>query len=311
MNYKILTYRTKDEESRAGILVNNRVYHVASLPGLARYPNVIDILNDWAIAEKLLQDAADSIGTSAIAGLPLDELDLLAPVPNPSAIYCCGANYTDHINEMRPMLKDLPTDIAERELVGDEPWFLVSTVRGSLVGPGATVQKPRRSQRLDWEIELAVVIGTTARGVPVERALEHVAGYTICNDLSARDLSIRSEVHDAIPFRVDWTEHKCFDGSLPCGPWITPASQISDPQQLGLKLWVNDQLMQDSNTSQMVFSVQQQIAKLSANRTLYPGDIILTGTPAGVGAGRGTFLESGDTVRMAIEGIGELQHSIA
>jgi 2-keto-4-pentenoate hydratase/2-oxohepta-3-ene-1,7-dioic acid hydratase in catechol pathway len=196
-------------------------------------------------------------------------------------------------------------------LVGDEPWFLVSTVRGSIVGPGARVQKPHGSQRLDWEIELAVVIGATARGVPVERALEYVAGYTICNDLSARDLSIRPEVHDAIPFRVDWTQHKCFDGSLPCGPWITPASQISDPQQLDLKLWVNDELMQDASTDQMIFSVRQQIAKLSVNRTLYPGDIILTGTPAGVGAGRGVFLNPGDKVRMAIEGIGELQHSIA
>lgn len=311
MNYQILTYRSATGDAVAGILVKGRVYNVASLPGLSRYSSVPDILNDWEKTEKLLQDAAKSVDASAVVGLPLADLELLAPIPNPGAIYCCGANYTDHINEMRPMLNDLPTDIEERALVGDEPWFLVSTVRGSVVGPGATVQKPHGSQRLDWEIELAVVIGTTARGVPVERALEHVAGYTICNDLSARDLSIRPEVHDAIPFRVDWTSHKCFDGSLPCGPWITPASQISNPQQLDLKLWVNDELMQDSSTNRMVFSVQQQIAKLSANRTLYPGDIILTGTPAGVGAGRGVFLESGDTVRMAIEDIGELQHYIA
>jgi 2-keto-4-pentenoate hydratase/2-oxohepta-3-ene-1,7-dioic acid hydratase in catechol pathway len=173
------------------------------------------------------------------------------------------------------------------------------------------VPKPHGSQRLDWEIEMVVVIGTTARCVPVENALEHVAGYTIANDLSARDLSTRPEIHEAIPFRTDWTAHKCFDGSLPCGPWITPASQISDPQQLDLKLWVNDQLMQDSNTGQMVYSVAQQIAKLSINKTLYPGDMILTGTPAGVGAGRGVFLKSGDKVRMAIGGIGELRHSIA
>jgi len=311
MNYQILTYRSATGEAVAGILVEGRVYNVASLPSLADYSTVPDILSDWKKTEKLLQDAAKSVGTSAVVGLPLADLELLAPIPNPGAVYCCGSNYTDHINEMRPMLKGLPTDITERELVGDEPWFLVSTVRGSIVGPGARVQKPHGSQQLDWEIELAVVIGVKARGVPVERALEHVAGYTICNDLSARDLSIRQEVHDAMPFRVDWTQHKCFDGSLPCGPWITPASQISDPQQLDLKLWVNDELMQDSNTDQMVFSVRQQIAKLSVNRTLYPGDIILTGTPAGVGGGRGVFLESGDTVRMAIEGIGELQHSIA
>jgi 2-keto-4-pentenoate hydratase/2-oxohepta-3-ene-1,7-dioic acid hydratase in catechol pathway len=311
MDYQILTYRSADGQAAAGILVDGSVYNVASLPGLAHCPTVMDILTDWGNAQRLLQDAADSVDASAAVGLPLADLELLAPIPNPGAVYLCGANYTDHINEMRPLLKDLPPDLAERELVGDEPWHLISTVRGSIVGPGAMVQKPRGSQRLDWEIELAVVIGITARGVPAERALEHVAGYTICNDLSARDLSIRPEVHGAMPFRVDWTEHKCFDGSLPCGPWITPASQISNPQQLGLKLWVNDQLMQDSSTDQMVFSVQEQIAKLSINRTLYPGDIILTGTPAGVGAGRGVFLETGDTVRMGIEGIGELQHSIA
>lgn len=310
MDYQILTYRSAAGEAVAGILVKSSVYHVASQPGLAHCPTVMDILNDWGNTKKLLENAAKDIEALAAVGLPLADVELLAPIPNPGAVYCCGANYTDHINEMRPMLKDLPPDIARRELVGDEPWHLISTARGSIVGPGASVQKPHGSQRLDWEIELAVVIGITARGVPAERALEHVAGYTICNDLSARDLSIRSEVHEAIPFRVDWTEHKCFEGSLPCGPWITPADQISDPHHLDLKLWVNDKLMQDSSTAEMVFSVPQQIAKLSINRTLYPGDMILTGTPAGVGAGRGVFLESGDTVRLGIEGIGEMQHSI-
>jgi 2-keto-4-pentenoate hydratase/2-oxohepta-3-ene-1,7-dioic acid hydratase in catechol pathway len=311
MDYQILTYRTATGEAAAGVLVKSSVYHVASQPGLAHCPTVIDILNDWGNTEKLLQDAAKSIDASAAVGLPLADIELLAPIPNPGAVYCCGANYTDHIDEMRPLLKNLPPNITRRELVGDEPWHLVSTVRGSIVGPGTSVPKPRGSQRLDWEIEMAVVIGTTAQRVPVERALEHVAGYTIANDLSARDLGTRPEVHEAIPFRSDWTEHKCFNGSLPCGPWITPASQVPDPQQLDLKLWVNDELMQDSNTGQMVYSVAQQIAKLSINKTLYPGDMILTGTPAGVGAGRGVFLKAGDKVRMAIGGIGELQHSIA
>jgi 2-keto-4-pentenoate hydratase/2-oxohepta-3-ene-1,7-dioic acid hydratase in catechol pathway len=311
MDYHVLTYRTATGEAAAGLLVKGRVFHVASLPGLAHCATVLDLLNDWRNTERLLQYFANALDASAAAGLPLADLELLAPIPNPSAIYCCGANYTDHIEEMRPLLKNLPAELTRRELVGDEPWHLVSTVRGSLVGPRTRVAKPHGSQRLDWEIELAVVIGVTARGVSVERALEHVAGYTIANDLSARDLGIRPEVHVAIPFRTDWTEHKCFDGSLPCGPWLTPASQIADPQQLDLKLWVNDELMQDSNTSRMVYSVAQQIAKLSINKTLYPGDIILTGTPAGVGAGRGVFLNCGDQVRMAIGGIGELQHSIA
>lgn len=311
MDYQILTYRTASGEAAAGILVKSSVYNVASQPGLAHCRTVMDILNDWWNTEKLLQEAANSIGVAAAVGLPLADVELLAPIPNPGAIYCCGANYTDHINEMRPMLKNLPPDLTERQLVGDEPWHFVRTVRGSIVGPGTSVPKPHGSQRLDWEIEMAVVIGTTARSVPVENALEHVAGYTIANDLSARDLSTRPEVHEAIPFRTDWTAHKCFDGSLPCGPWITPASQIADPQHLDLKLWVNDKLMQDSNTGQMVYTVAQQIAKLSVNKTLYPGDLILTGTPAGVGAGRGVFLKSGDKVRMAIGGVGELRHSIA
>lgn len=311
MDYQILTYRNASGEAAAGILVKSSVYDVASLPGLGHCRTVMDILNDWRNTEKLLKAAARSVGAAAAVGMPLDGIELLAPIPNPGAVYCCGANYTDHINEMRPMLKNLPPDLSERQLVGDQPWHLISTVRGSVVGPGTSVPKPRGSQRLDWEIEMVAVIGTTARGVPVERALEHVAGYTIANDLSARDLSMRPEVHEAIPFRIDWTEHKCFDGSLPCGPWITPASQIADPQQLDLKLWVNDELMQDSNTGLMVYTVAQQIAKLSINRTLYPGDMILTGTPAGVGAGRGVFLKSGDKVRMAIGGIGELRHSIA
>ena len=311
MDYQILTYRSASEDVSAGILVKEHVYKVASLPGLAGYSTVREILADWEKTRKLLEDAAESLAASAVVGIPLADVELLAPIPDPGAIYCCGANYTDHIDEMRPMLKDMPADIPERELVGDEPWHFVRTVRGTIVGPGTRVHKPLGSARLDWEIELAAVIGTTARGVSVERALDHVAGYTICNDLSARDLSIRSEVHDAMPFRVDWIEHKCFEGSLPCGPWITPASQISDPQKLGLNLWVNDDLMQNSNTDQMVFSVAQQIAKLSVNKTLYPGDIIITGTPAGVGAGRGVFLASGDTVRLAIDGIGEMEHSIA
>ena len=125
MNYQILNYQPKDGRAVAGILVKDSVYDVVSLPGLAHCPTVIDILNDWRKTEKLLQDAADSIATSAPAGLRLADVELLAPIPNPGAVYCCGANYTDHINEMRPMVKDLPADIAERELLGDEPWHFI------------------------------------------------------------------------------------------------------------------------------------------------------------------------------------------
>jgi 2-keto-4-pentenoate hydratase/2-oxohepta-3-ene-1,7-dioic acid hydratase in catechol pathway len=112
------------------------------------------------------------------------------------------------------------------------------------------------------------------------------------------------------PFHYDWLSQKCFDGACPLGPWIVPASDIADPQKLALKLWINDELMQDSHTSRMIFDTAEQIAMLSSRVTLNPGDLILTGTPAGVGAGRGRFLKAGETVKLWIEGIGELSNTM-
>jgi 2-keto-4-pentenoate hydratase/2-oxohepta-3-ene-1,7-dioic acid hydratase in catechol pathway len=143
------------------------------------------------------------------------------------------------------------------------------------------LQEPR------LEIELTAVIGKPGRNIRVEDALQHVAGYTIANDISARDLGRRPEAAAGSPFSFDWTGQKCFDGACPIGPWIVPADDIPDPQNLSLKLWVNDVIKQDSNTSEMIFTLAEQIAQLSIGMTLYPGDLILTGTPAGVGQGRG------------------------
>ncbi len=170
---------------------------------------------------------------------------------------------------------------------------------------------PRYARNVDWEIELAAVIGRPARNVPLERALDHVAGYTIANDLSARDAGRRGPVPDLSPFKWDWTSHKSFEGSCPLGPWIVPAAAIGDPQALGLKLWVNDVLKQDSNTGKMIFTTAEQIAHLSTRITLHPGDLVLTGTPAGVGAGRGEFLKAGDVVKLSIEKIGTLTNTCA
>ena len=144
--------------------------------------------------------------------------------------------------------------------------------------------------------------------MPADKALRLVAGYTIANDLSARDRGRRGNVPEASPFRWDWTKHKTFDGSCPLGPWIVPASYIGDPQGLKLKLWVNGVLKQHSNTSEMIFTLAEQIEQLSAGMTLYPGDIILTGTPAGVCAGRCEFLKAGDVVKLWIEKIGEIEN---
>jgi 2-keto-4-pentenoate hydratase/2-oxohepta-3-ene-1,7-dioic acid hydratase in catechol pathway len=202
--------------------------------------------------------------------------------------------------EPGPTLKEL----------GEKPWHFVKT-SSSVVGPDTVVKLPAYSHAVDWEVELVAVIGRTAKDVPVADALDCVAGYTIANDLSARDAMRRDKVPAATPFHYDWVSQKCFDGSCPLGPWIVPASQIGDPQKLAIKLWLNDELLQDSSTSNMIFDTAEQIAMLSSRVTLRPGDLELTGTPAGVGMPRKRFLQTGDKLRLYIERIGELTHRVA
>jgi 2-keto-4-pentenoate hydratase/2-oxohepta-3-ene-1,7-dioic acid hydratase in catechol pathway len=165
---------------------------------------------------------------------------------------------------------------------------------------------PAHTKKLDWEAELGVVIGRIARNVSEADALDYVGGYLIGNDLSARDLSRRANMPDTSSFKNDWMAHKSFDGACPLGPWITLPRDVADPHNLKMVLDVNGVVKQDSNSGQMIFDIREQIADLSARMTLHPGDIILTGTPAGVGNGRGEFLKSGDTVSIRIEGLGEL-----
>jgi 2-keto-4-pentenoate hydratase/2-oxohepta-3-ene-1,7-dioic acid hydratase in catechol pathway len=193
---------------------------------------------------------------------------------------------------------------------GLKAWHFIKAAR-TLTDPGATVKVSGLSEKVDWEVELAAVIGRPAKNVAEDKALSYVAGYTAANDLSARDRGPRPNISDTSPFKADWTKHKTFDGSCPLGPWIVPASDIGDPQDLGLKLWVNDVLKQDSNSKDMIFNLAEQIAQLSSGMTLHPGDLILTGTPAGVGSARGEFLKPGDTVKIWIDKIGTLTNKIA
>jgi 2-keto-4-pentenoate hydratase/2-oxohepta-3-ene-1,7-dioic acid hydratase in catechol pathway len=181
----------------------------------------------------------------------------------------------------------------------------------SITGPGKPVIYPKIVRQLDIEGELTAVIGKRAYHVEEADALDYVAGYTIANDLSARDAMRREKVPAATPFHYDWLSQKCFDGACPTGPWIVPASQIGDPHKLAIRLWVNDELMQDSSTGKMIFDTAEQIAMLSSRVTLYPGDLVLTGTPAGVGMPRQRFLQPGDKLRLTIEKIGELTHRVA
>jgi len=302
--YKLATYKSSDGP-RAGVIVGEEVFDAAKLTGKAAYATVIGILADWKRAEGALKKAAAGAAKSRAKRQPLKKTKLLAPVQFPSAIYCAGANYADHAAEMaakegRPPPPDPHTQ-------GLKAWHFLKAAH-AITDPGASVKISGYANQMDWEVELAAVIGRVAKDVPQGKALSYVAGYTVANDLSARDRGRRANVPDASPFKWDWTKHKTFDGSCPLGPWIVPASDIGDPQKLGLKLWVNGVLKQDSNSSDMIFTLAEQIEQLSAGMTLYPGDLILTGTPAGVGAGRGEFLKAGDVVKLWVEKIGEIEN---
>ena len=292
--YKLVTFGTA-KAPRPGIVIDEQVHEVRE------YESVLAILRDWP------RFSRKTWSPGKARGIPLKKAKLLAPVPNPGAIFCAGANYTDHMAEMA-RAENRPVGPTMKEL-GEKPWHFLKTA-ASVVGPGATVKLPPYSQAVDWEVELVAVIGRTAKDVPAAKALDHVAGWTIANDLSARDVMRRAKLPDTAPFKFDWVSQKCFDGACPLGPWIVPASQIPEPHNLGIKLWVGDELMQDSNTSRMIFDTAEQIEMLSSRVTLRPGDLVLTGTPAGVGMPRRRFLKPGETLRLWIEGIGELVHRV-
>jgi 2-keto-4-pentenoate hydratase/2-oxohepta-3-ene-1,7-dioic acid hydratase in catechol pathway len=220
----------------------------------------------------------------------LEEVRLLAPV-RPRKFLAIGLNYADHIAESGMEAPQYPV-------------FFNKQVT-CVVGPDDDVHMPRVSNLLDYEGELAIVIGTRCRHVTVDQAPEVIAGYTITNDVSVRDWQLRAPT---------MTIGKSFDTHGPLGPWIVTRDELEDPHDLGIRTYVNDELRQDGNTREMIYDSYQQVAHLSEAFTLEPGDVIATGTPAGIGAVRQPFpeglLKVGDVVRIAIEGIGELRNTV-
>ncbi len=217
----------------------------------------------------------------------------LAPIVYPGKVLCAGANYYRHLKEMG--VENLSKD-------GQRLFFFFKPSRNAVVGEGATVHMPLDTEKMDWEIELAVVIGKAARAVPVERAMEHVAGYMVAIDACARDLNRAPETF----YKLDWVAGKAQEACCPLGPRLVPASAIPDPSVLELRLSVNGAIKQDDTAGDMIFSVAEQIATASRIMQLDPGDVLLTGTPAGVGVPRGEFLSVGDRMDASISGIGML-----
>jgi 2-keto-4-pentenoate hydratase/2-oxohepta-3-ene-1,7-dioic acid hydratase in catechol pathway len=265
-----------------------------SRPGMSLH-DIIGLGSD--VTAKLMRLATGPRGDIEKGLLSLNRVRLLAPIPRPAKnVFCVGRNYAEHITEDN-VSRQLDTQVPEA------PQFFTKPPT-AVVGPDAGVRYDTKvTKRLDYEVELAVVIGANGRDIPADKAYDHVFGYSIVNDVTARDLQRR---HD------QWFKGKAIDGSCPFGPWIVHKSAIPDPQNLTIKLAVNGQVRQDANTGQMIFKIPEIIASLSSGLTLEAGDIIATGTPSGVGSAMNprVWLQPGDIMTCTIEGIGILENTI-
>jgi 2-keto-4-pentenoate hydratase/2-oxohepta-3-ene-1,7-dioic acid hydratase in catechol pathway len=297
-SFRLLNYAGAQGEPRAGILVggNTVVDLQEALPGTVWATSTLAVLGAWEQALPALHTLADS----APKGRPLASVKLMAPIYYPPAIYCTGANYMAHAEEMS-------AEGSGVDKATTQPYLFLKSARHCMIGPDDEIRLPGVSKKVDWEAECAVVIGKAGRNIQVADAMKHVAGYTIMNDLSARDLSRRP---DWPRWNIDWFGHKNFETAAPMGPWITPADEIADIYACQLQLWVNHERMQNTLVSGLIFNIAELIEYLSRRLTLLPGDVIATGTPSGVGRPRGIFLKPGDRVRIELAGVGTLENPV-
>jgi 2-keto-4-pentenoate hydratase/2-oxohepta-3-ene-1,7-dioic acid hydratase in catechol pathway len=277
-----------DDESRVGALTpRGLVDFTVAAPALPR--TVLELLAAGPLAMRTAIAVAARSQEDSVGVLDPTTAKLLAPLPRPGKIFGIGLNYRDHAAETGRPAPEVP--------------FVFSKAATAVIATGEAILLPRVSEQIDFEGELAVVIGRTARRVPAARALEHVAGYTIMLDITARDYQQRS----------GHCIGKSFDTFAPMGPALVTADEIPSPSGLELRTIVSGETMQHSNTRELIFDVPYLVEFLSACATLEPGDVITTGTPAGVGVARKPqrFLREGDTVRVEIEGLGALENRVA
>jgi len=262
---------------------------------------LLRLLADWDGVEPLLVARVDELrrGQRPCPEVPSPRQpeEWLTPLQFPAKVICTGANYFDHV------VKDGGHSSFSKE--DNIPVFFLKPPTTTLVGQGRSVRFPEQSRQFDYEIELAFVIGRRGRNIAPDEALDHIAGYTIGLDLSARDWQ-RDPRHLV---KFDLFGGKAFDDSCPLGPGIVPARYV-DPDNLQLRLWVNGELRQDANTSDLIWSVPELVARISEHVTLEAGDVVLTGTPSGVGLATGTWLAVGDVIECDITGLGSMRVEI-
>lgn len=280
---KLVSFRD-GKAARIGILEQDRIRPLDS-------PDMISFIERFGEASAL---------TSASDRIPLDRVELTAPIPAPRRnIICVGKNYQDHAREFAR--SGFEAGAVKGKDIDDFP-AVFTKLPSSVVGPGAIVNlRADLTSSVDYEAELAIVIGTGGRDIPPGKAFGHIFGYTIINDVTARD---RQKNHK------QWFLGKTLDGFCPMGPFITTADEV-EAGNLDVKCWVNGELRQDANTRDLIFDIPTLVSTISAGTTLLPGDVIATGTPAGVGIGFDPprFLKSGDSVRISISGLGDLTNT--
>ncbi|HYP48225.1 MAG TPA: fumarylacetoacetate hydrolase family protein [Thermoleophilaceae bacterium] len=280
---RLVSYQT-GSGPRAGLLQGGRVHEIwaGSLANVSSEDRTLD-----AILEAGLLGSIAPVGEDS---LPVDQLELLSPATRPRKIVCIGLNYHEHAAEQGKEAPETPTFFAK--------------FSNALAAPGAQVQLPAWSRKVDYEAEVAFVILDRCKDVPEERAMEHVAGFTLLNDLSARDLQFKTP---------QWMPGKTFDGAAPCGPALVTLDEAGAHDAIEIELRLNGELMQQASTADLVHSVPALVAYLSQLMTLEPGDLVATGTPAGVGSLRDpkVWLKAGDEVVVSSPQLGELRTTFA
>src|SRR5271154_4625464 len=275
---KFVTFSAGDGVARAGVLVDGSVVDISS-----RFRSVLSVIHGGdealSVAQSLISDART----------PLDTVKLLAPLPEPPRIFCVGLNYRDHAVESKMEIPKVPT--------------VFMKLASALIGPGAAIELPSISSQPDYEAEFACVVGKGGSRIARDDWQEYVFGYTILNDVSARDVQLATS---------QWTLGKSFNTFAPLGPAVVTKDEIADPHALDVKLSIDGEVLQHSNTRELIFKLPDLIAYISSITPLQAGDIISTGTPAGVGLGRNPqrWLKAGETVTIEVSGLGTLVNPV-
>jgi 2,4-diketo-3-deoxy-L-fuconate hydrolase len=322
--FKLGTFRRHDGSTFPGIVVADRVIDVVSarelLPagraGIHYNSSIYDLLQDWdrwfealtQIADRALAEGYDSDRIRPMLA-SMDKLSIRPPILRPGKILNAAANYSGHLAEMRSYTQtgDVPP---QKIFAGDKKNaapYLFLKASSALTGAFDPIELPEGDHQTDWEVELAVGIGKAGKRIKAERAVDHMAGFMTFNDVSCRTRLWRE---DRPNFRTDWLTSKSYDTFAPLGPFFVPRQFVPDHTTLRISLKVNGQIMQQGLAGDMIYSAEEQIEYASAFMTLEPGDIFATGTIAGVGQGKGTFLKRGDLVEAEVEGLGAQRNPV-